>query len=376
MSRNTNWIYNDYEFENRVNNLAWTISGMYDEDLDSSEKDYSSKDVSLYFAIIAGARRKYLDWNIIKRYIMSRIKKSYNKDILYTLIELILNSVVEDKVINERPGVEEIRNKAYKDVLKNYSKIHQEDILQTLRYTFILQSMDKHPAVDGLTRRIIKDIKELQKFVTIEGIFSHFSTSFYKESWTSLQYNRFTEIIKILEENKINIPIRHISNSSAFIRFPQMNLNAVRIGSAFLGRVAVANKLGLKKIGYLESEISEIKALPKGWNIGYSNTYKTRKETKVAIVPTGYAEGYHMKLSSDMLSFGNKVRDVIQAIKRLFKDTKLYVEINNKRYPILGRIGMYHVTVNITGEDFKIGEKVKMNANPLYVDSSVRRLYK
>ena len=161
MSRNTNWIYNDYEFENRVNNLAWTISGMYDEDLDSSEKDYSSKDVSLYFAIIAGARRKYLDWNIIKRYIMSRIKKSYNKDILYTLIELILNSVVEDKVINERPGVEEIRNKAYKDVLKNYSKIHQEDILQTLRYTFILQSMDKHPAVDGLTRRIIKDIKSI-----------------------------------------------------------------------------------------------------------------------------------------------------------------------------------------------------------------------
>ena len=53
MSRNTNWIYNDYEFENRVNNLAWTISGMYDEDLDSSEKDYSSKDVSLYFAIIS-----------------------------------------------------------------------------------------------------------------------------------------------------------------------------------------------------------------------------------------------------------------------------------------------------------------------------------
>ena len=71
MSRNTNWIYNDYEFENRVNNLAWTISGMYDEDLDSSEKDYSSKDVSLYFDIIAGARRKYLDWNIIKKYIIN-----------------------------------------------------------------------------------------------------------------------------------------------------------------------------------------------------------------------------------------------------------------------------------------------------------------
>ena len=161
MSGSTNWIYNNYEFENRVNNLAWTISGMYDEDIDSSEKDYSSKDVSLYFAIIAGARRKYLDWNIIKKYIMSRIKKSYNKDILYTLIELILNSVVEDKVISERPGVAEIRSKAYSDVLANYNKIHKEDILQTLRYTFILQAMDKHPAVDGLIRRIIKDIKSI-----------------------------------------------------------------------------------------------------------------------------------------------------------------------------------------------------------------------
>lgn len=161
MDGNTNWIYNNYEFENRINNMAWTISGMYDEDIDSSEKDYSSKDVSLYFGIIAGARRKYLDWNIIKKYIMSRIKKSYDKDILYTLIELVLNSVVEDKVISERPGVEEIRSKAYKDVLVNYSKIHKGDILQTLRYTFILQSMNRHPSVDGLTRRIMKDIKSI-----------------------------------------------------------------------------------------------------------------------------------------------------------------------------------------------------------------------
>lgn len=161
MSGNTNWIYNNYEFENRVNNIAWTVSGMYDEDIDSSEKDYSSKDVSLYFGIIAGARRKYLDWDLIKKYIMSRINKSYDKDILYTLIELVLNSVVEDKVINERPGVEEIRNRAYEDVLINYNKIHKEDILQTLRYTFILESMDRHPAVDGLTRRIIKDIKSI-----------------------------------------------------------------------------------------------------------------------------------------------------------------------------------------------------------------------
>ena len=103
MGVNTNWIYNNYEFENRVNNLAWTVSGMYDEYIDSSEKDYLSKDVSLYFGIVAGARRKYIDWNIIKKYLMSRIKKGYDKEILLTLIQIVLNSVVENKVINERP---------------------------------------------------------------------------------------------------------------------------------------------------------------------------------------------------------------------------------------------------------------------------------
>lgn len=161
MSERANWIYNNYEFENRINNLAWTISGMYDDDIDTSEKDYLSKDVSLYFGIIAGARRKYINWNIIKKYLMSRISKGYDKDILMTLIQIILNSVVEDKIISERPGVEEIRNKAYSDVLINYNKINRDDILQTLKYTFILESMDRHPAVDGLMRRVINDIKSI-----------------------------------------------------------------------------------------------------------------------------------------------------------------------------------------------------------------------
>ena len=205
MSGSTNWIYNNYEFENRVNNLAWTISGMYDEDIDSSEKDYSSKDVSLYFAIIAGARRKYLDWNIIKKYIMSRIKKSYNKDILYTLIELILNSVVEDKVISERPGVAEIRSKAYSDVLANYNKIHKEDILQTLRYTFILQAMDKHPAVDGLTRRIIKDIKSIDCNSDLMDILKRIDEIYL--TYFEFIINSQIEVGKISEENIKNVNV-------------------------------------------------------------------------------------------------------------------------------------------------------------------------
>ena len=125
MGNGLKWIFNEYEFDNRVNNLAWTVSGKYDEEIDSSEKDYSSKDASMYYAIIAGARRKYVDWETVKKYLVNRIKAGYNKDILCTLIQIILNDVVEKKVIEERPGVVDIRNKAYDDILKGYSKIHK-----------------------------------------------------------------------------------------------------------------------------------------------------------------------------------------------------------------------------------------------------------
>ncbi len=80
------WIYNDYEFENRVNNLAWTISGKYDENIQVSKQDYSSKEIALYFAVMEGARNKYVDWNVVKKYLLSRAKMGYD----FTSISMIL----------------------------------------------------------------------------------------------------------------------------------------------------------------------------------------------------------------------------------------------------------------------------------------------
>lgn len=161
MTNSLKWIFNEYEFDNRVNNLAWTVAGKYDEDIDISEKDYSSKDASMYYAIIAGAMRKYIDWDVVKKYLANRIKTGYNKDILCTIIQIVLNDVAEKKVIEERPGVVDIRNKAYDDILKNYSKIHKEDILKLLKYTYVLQRMDRHPVMDRLVRKILREINSI-----------------------------------------------------------------------------------------------------------------------------------------------------------------------------------------------------------------------
>ena len=219
---------------------------------------------------------------------------------------------------------------------------------------------------------MIKTIKPL-KNIKIEGTFTHFSNSYYDDNYTKVQFNRFLDCIETLKMNDIETGMLHVCNTSAFIKFPNMHLNAVRIGSAFTGRISFTNSMGLRKIGYLKSNVAEIKELPKNFNIGYSNSYKTKKQTKVAIIPCGYMDGVNIHTGRDMFRGIYKIRYIVRDIKDAFKKQQLFVTINGKKCPILGRVGTYHVTVDITGKNVKINDEVIFNANLKHIDSSIRR---
>ncbi len=224
---------------------------------------------------------------------------------------------------------------------------------------------------------MIESLKKLQeeKNIEIQGTFTHFSNAYYDEKYTKLQFQRFIDCIEVLKMNNINTGILHVCNSSAFIKFPEMHLNAVRVGSAFVGKLAFQNNIGLKKVAKLESQVAEIKEVPKGFNIGYSNAYKTKKKTKVAIIPCGYINGVDIQVGRDMFRPVDKFRYIVRDIKDAFKKQNHIVNINGQNCEILGRIGTFHVTVDITGKDIKIGDKATFEVNTTLVNSNVERIY-
>ena len=254
-------------------------------------------------------------------------------------------------------------------------KVAKEKNIYVRAHLKIDTGMGRYGFVDIYKENLIDSLKKMS-YIKIEGTFSHFSCSYCNEKYTKMQFDKFLEIIRELKKNNIETGMLHICNSSAFIKYPKMHLDAVRIGSAFLGRLSFSNDLNLQPIGFLETKVAEIKEIEKGCYIGYSNAYKTKKNTKVAIVPCGYTEGFNLTTDKDMFRKIDKIRNVSRATKDLFKKDRIIIKIADKNCEVLGRVGTHHVVCDITNKNIKIEDNVIMQINPKYVDTSIYREYR
>ena len=278
-----------------------------------------------------------------------------------------------------------VKGNGYGLGLIEYSKFLIDNGIETLAVATLEEAVElrkeakiKEDILMMSSTSIEEDLKTLIEndvIITI-GMYSHFSLAYYKnDKWTIEQFNRFINVIETLKLNDINIKMYHMCNSPAFLNYPEMQLNGARIGSAFLGRVDAQNNVGLKKIGQLKTNITEIKTVPKGYNIGYLNSYTTKKETKVAIIQVGYMDGYNITMNSDMFRFVDKLRALSHSIKSFMKKTNLKVTINDEKYNVIGKVGMYHLAIDVTDSNIKVNDIVYLDVNPLHVDGKIRREY-
>lgn len=220
----------------------------------------------------------------------------------------------------------------------------------------------------------IIDCFEVAKRVHITGMYTHFSKPM-DEKWTRIQFNRFLDVIAGVRSSGYDPGILHACATTAFLKYPDMYLNAVRLGSYFQGRVMV-NNLGLKKLGVFKTNVQEIKNVPKGYTISYSNSYKVKRETRLATIPVGYMDGFGRKKVRDSFSFIDNVVSSLIEIRKIFRDNYYKVQINGKEYKVIGRIGMYHSEVDITGSDVKVGDEVIIKSiSPLEASESIKREY-
>ncbi len=280
-----------------------------------------------------------------------------SKEELQLLIEnditLTIGSLEEFKILKE---VVEISD-------KEEVKVHIKIDTGFGRYGFLYNDVSS-----------ILEILKSESKIKIEGTYTHFSKPEDKK-WTRLQFNRFLSLVKSIEEKGYNLGMLHTSASTAFLKYPEMWLDAVRIGSVIQGRT-LAHVEGLEKIGTFKANITEIKNLPEGYNISYGNTYKTKKNTKIAIVPVGYMDGLNRNKLRDDFSFKNNLISVGMEIKKIFKSNNLKVKINGEYYKVIGRLGMYHAIIDITkSNNINIGDEVELPIKPLQTSNEIRREY-
>lgn len=191
----------------------------------------------------------------------------------------------------------------------------------------------------------VEEIKQIAKLpnLNMEGIFTHFAKAdeANKDAFHG-QLLRFRSMLDALEREGITFAIRHAANSAAIMEEGDLGLDMVRSGISTYGLYPSdevdPSSADLIPAMSLTSKISHIKTLAKGIGIGYGWTYTTEKETVVATIPVGYADGYKRALS-------NRGR----------------VLIRGQYAKILGRVCMDQIMVDVTDiPDAAVGDTVTL----------------
>lgn len=192
---------------------------------------------------------------------------------------------------------------------------------------------------------LLQNMKEASELpgLKVEGIFTHLSSADMRDPasdrYTDLQLHRFSETVKKLRDLHVSVPLAHIQNSAGILRKLSLDFEASRAGIILYGMYPsdeTPKTIALKPIMAWKAVISNVKEVPAGHSISYGRHYVSEKETLVATVPVGYADGHPRILSGQ----GSCI-------------------VHGVKCPILGNICMDQMMLDVSNvKDVKPGDTV------------------
>ena len=229
------------------------------------------------------------------------------------------------------PGISDL------EVAKELDKIAKDTNKKVSVHIEVDTGMGRVGLAPDMMVEFVQSISKLEN-IELEGIYTHFASADTNGTYTTMQLEKFNEVLELLKENGFNFKYIHSSASSGIINYPNAKFNMVRPGIITYGYMpdkSVKNNLNLKPCTKLISHIVFIKEVQKGTAISYGGTYIAPDKRKIATIPLGYADGIRRNLSNN----GNVI-------------------INGKYAPIVGNICMDNFMVDVTGIDAKVGDKI------------------
>lgn len=171
------------------------------------------------------------------------------------------------------------------------------------------------------------------KGLRVEGLFTHFARADERnDEVTAAQFSLFSAVSDALKASGVDIKYLHCCNSAGMLAYPQYRLNMCRPGLIIYGLSPFGGEYGTPAMT-LKTVVSQIKTLPAGASISYGGRFVTDRESRIAVLPVGYADGFARLLSG-----------------------KAQVLINGRRVNTVGNICMDMTMADVTDEDVSEGD--------------------
>lgn len=187
-----------------------------------------------------------------------------------------------------------------------------------------------------------EDLNDLANFLSsqpeieVKSVYSHLAESGNSnKDFTNLQIERFENALNKLKNVISPEVVKHICNTDGIINYPEAHFDMVRLGIGLLG---YAKLPGLESVLSMRTRISKINSIQKGESLGYDRSFVAQKEMKIAVLPIGYADGFH----------------------RSFGKNRGFVSIDNQKCEILGNVCMDMCFADVSHVNCQVNDEVEL----------------